>query len=183
MPLDPANEALLKYFNDRGYQPIRLPYGGAVPPDIYFLDGMDYYRFCDLEDTLTKRAAFDTELQVVAGFGDQQVSEKRAKVGFAFLRGVAERWGIGGAPALHANAQRGEDILLQFDNVQNLRAEPGKIEQALNSGVKADLIGRDRIEKGIVHIAYEYIYASNVKVSTGEQTAAAHPLAPHSARP
>jgi hypothetical protein len=85
---------------------------------------------------------------------------REARLSFAFLSQLLERFGLTGSPKGNAKADLAGDEILRFQEVTVSTVSPIAIEAALNSGLEAKKLGIDRIDQGIVHDAYEYLYSS-----------------------
>jgi hypothetical protein len=76
-------------------------------------------------------------------------------------------FGFGGSLASSAKANLTGNEVLSFQNVTVSTIPPATIEVALNAGLETEKLGDERIEHGIVHVVYEYLYSSKVEIILG----------------
>lgn len=160
-------EKLLTFFTERGYQPILIGRSDLVPPDVFLL-GEDRYRwFGPLRDLLKPESKiFETSSGDVPELELVETHAHDAQTSFNFFNKLLERFGLTGSGKAKTNLTRDETLRLRRVTVRSV--SPVAIEAALNEGLDVEKLGEDRTQH--VHIAYQYLYSSEVEIILGDRT-------------
>jgi len=168
---DQRTELLLAFFTERGYQPILIARSDLIPPDIYLLGEGRYRRLGPLRELLKHQSHLpEPQIGTVPELEKVETRSREAALSFAFFSQILERCGLTGSPKGTAKANLAGDVILRFQDVTVKEVSPTAIEAALNIGLDTKKLDNDRIEKGIVHVAYEYLYSSRVEIILGNRS-------------
>jgi hypothetical protein len=166
------SERLLEFFTEKGYQPILLPRSDLLPPEVYFLEERRYERHGSLRNFLI---ATDIIPQpTIANAVDLEkiyTNGRQAHLSFSFFKQLLDLLGLAGSLTASGKNNLAENSVLRFRDVKISSVPRLAVEQALSIGFHADQIGYDKIQQGIVHIAFEYMYAGRVEIAFGDQDA------------
>ena len=171
------NDQLIAYLNSKGYQPILLGKAGIEPPSFFILDKAQqrYVLLRSFNSVLPVGVA-----PVAAGpllpameFARITASKQHAEVSVSFMKGLLERFGIGGAPRLDALAKADADAAFSFGDVHYRRVDLGDLEDAMAQDPKAFAksfalkLTRAELDAGLIHVGYEYLYSGAVEMHQG----------------
>jgi hypothetical protein len=167
---DQRTEQLLTFFTERGYQPILLARSDLLPPEVYFFGDNWYHRHGPLRNLLAGANSLpEPSVGELPELERIRTDSKKAHLSFSFFDQLLKKFGLAGAKG-NAKADAAGDEVLRFQGVTIRSVSPNEIETALNEGFHVEKLGKDRIEQGIVHIAYEYIYSNKVQVIIGNRS-------------
>ena len=123
------NEALLKFFNELGYQPILVAKSDLVPPEVYLLDEEKYRRYGALRDLLDHTDRIPEPVSsVVAEIERIRSKAREARIGFSFFQQLLELLGLAGYVQGAAGAAAAGDTVFRFGQVTSQAVDPGMIE-------------------------------------------------------
>jgi hypothetical protein len=165
MPQMPEQtEKLIRFFNEKGYQPILFARTDLTPPDVYdFRDGA-FERLGPLVSFLKSGAAIPKPtLAKSTDFERVDTSAYAGKVSFSFFKNLLELFGLGSAEA-RSEIAADTDSTYRFNNVAIASVSVIDIERALSL---LDDRFKAEAKSGSMHVAYEYIYAGKVQMSRG----------------
>lgn len=160
------NEALLRFFNERGYQLALLARTDLTPPDVYDFREGSYERLGPLAHFLTSNAPIpEPALANAIDFEKVANTEHTAQISFSFFKNLLERFGLGSAEGQGKIATNAESTYC-FKDVTIASVSVIDVEGALRAGLANDHVA-SQVKSGSIHIAYEYIYAGKVQISRG----------------
>jgi hypothetical protein len=161
------NGDLVRFFNERGYQPVLFARSDLTPPDMYnFTDG-NYERLGPLASFLKSEVPISPPTHAYApDFERVETNKHTAEVSFSFLKNLLERFGLGSTEG-KANIAADVDSTYRFNDVTIASVNVIDIEGALKAGFLTDHV-KSEAANGSIHVAYEYIYAGTVKISRGD---------------
>lgn len=159
------SDALVATLNRAGFQPIFLPQTGLVPPDLYNLTSKNrkplLVRRGPFSHYLRKAAAFTVHRSSLADIAHQRSSGKSLSASADFLAQCLACLGISGAPKLDLSFAGTAKLAFAFRGVFSLRVDPAEIDHAL-TGLDLGAIPDEYVQRGFLHIAYEYAFATSV---------------------
>jgi hypothetical protein len=162
--------------NQLGYQPAWLPQTGLVPPDVYNLAEIGgkrrLVRRGPLRDYLPAEAT--AKLVPVRGrtvdIEHHRTTNKKLSGTTEFLRRALSCLGVVSIPKLDLGFVGGSELTISFADVEFVRVDVSAIEPLLPH-MQVHAIPDDVIERGRLHVAYEYLYAGSVLVARADQRA------------
>ncbi len=164
-----GDEILFRFFNGLGYQNILVGQSDLVPPDIYVLSGGTYERYGALRNYLSSPEDIPDPVEAAApDFAQADLRARNGTVSFSFLKEVLKIFGVNGSAEASAAGESSGVEQMQLRDVTIKRNDVGAIEAALNRGFRSSEIGLDRIDGGLVHVAYEYLYSRSLTVDRSD---------------
>lgn len=166
------DDPLMHLLNARGYHPIVLPRADVVPPDIYVFDNQRLKRWGRLAKALPPGSL--TASATKAAMPDivhVQTSEKGAKGAASFLESALKAIGVSGAPRVDLSMATGRAVTFSFKGVSSQSLDVGIVAAALQKGFEPAGLPPDQLQLGMVHVAYDYAYASELLMRIGGETA------------
>lgn len=167
-------DALVAELNKLGYQPAWLPQTGLVPADVYELvRGSGTARLArrgPLHDFLPAVSQLELAKGRSADIEHQQSTKKRIAAAADFLKRALGYLGVSAVPKLDLRFAGGHELTVSFADVTYQRIDPSAIGTVLHD-MKTAAIPHEQIEKGRVHIAYEYLYAKTIRVRRADHLA------------
>ncbi|MDQ6684009.1 MAG: hypothetical protein M3Z16_02675 [Pseudomonadota bacterium] len=170
------NDQLIAFLNSKGYQPILLPKGGVQPPTVYILDKsrQRYEMHRSFNSLLPPGVApLAAALESAPSFDKLQASKQHGEVSVSFMRGLLEKFGIGGAPRIDALAKADADASFTFGKVRSRHIAIGTLEDAMaqQPGAFAKSVAQkfspDDLDSGLIHVGYEYLYSNAIEMHQG----------------
>jgi hypothetical protein len=166
-----GDEILFRFFNGLGYQNIVVGQSDLEPPDLYVLSGGSYERYGSLRNFVSSSDDIPTPVEAVApDFAQSDLRARNGTVSFSFLKEILKIFGVDGSAEASAAGDSSEVVQMRLRDVTIKRNDVGAIEAALNRGFRSSDIGLDRIDGGLVHVAYEYLYSRNFTVDRRDGT-------------
>jgi hypothetical protein len=157
-------DKLVRWLNDRGYQPVFIPVAGVHPPELYVFIKPRLVRLGTLKSYLPSGKT----LPAVASnrLADIQIAQTSAKSvrGTAKFLGNALRGiGITQAPGLDLSFAGTGDFVFDLADVTYEETAPAAIMELLKD-LRTELIPRNYMQDGRLHVAYHYAYASKLEI-------------------
>ena len=168
------NDALVIELNARGYNPILMPRTGAVPPEIYLydIDTQSLTRWGRLGACVPPGALPSTLNEgELPDLQHRATSKKGASAGGSFLKNGLACIGIDAAPKLDLSFAQGHDLTFSFTGTTFRGLDPADIGAAV-AQFNPGAIPASQVAAGMVHIAYEYAYATSLLLSTADTVSA-----------
>ncbi|PDT44741.1 hypothetical protein CO661_27005 [Sinorhizobium fredii] len=165
------SDILFRFFNDRGYQNIVVEQSNLEPPDLYVLSDGSYERYGSLRNYIPSPDDIPAPVEAVApDFAQADVRARNGTVSFSFLKDILKIFGVDGSAEASAAGDSSGVEQMRLRDVTIKRNDVGAIEAALNQGFRSSEIGLDRIEGGLVHVAYEYVYSRGISFDRTDGT-------------
>ena len=155
-------DSLVRYLNQRGYQPVLLPRTGARPPDLYAMtnSGLDFIGSLISFLPGRKRAPKCDE-GALADIQEVETTAKSLEGSVSFLKNVFHTIGLSGAPKAAANAAKNAKFMFRFENVTYTRA--GLVDLSrLVAALPIEGVPAAYRSSADLHVAYEYLYAAKL---------------------
>ncbi|TCA08573.1 hypothetical protein [Rhizobium leguminosarum] len=165
-----SDDVLFRFFNDRGYQNIVVAQSDLEPPDLYVLVDGFYERYGSLKDYLASPTDIPAVEAAAPDFSQASVKARNGTLSFSFLKEILRIFGVDGSASASAAGDSSGVEQMRLKEVTIRRADIGAIESALNQGFRSSEIGLDRIEAGLVRVAYEYVYSRSISVDRTDGT-------------
>jgi hypothetical protein len=158
-------DALVATLNRAGFQPIFLPQTGLAPPEMYNLTSKDHRPRLARRGPLGHYLQPGTEFTIVrsslADISQQRSTGKSLSASADFLSKCLACLGIAAPPKLDLSFAKTSKLAFAFRGVFSLRVDPAEIDHALK-GLDLGAIPDEYVERGFLHIAYEYAFATAV---------------------
>jgi hypothetical protein len=159
---------LLRFFNERGYQPILLSRTDLVPPEVYYLEERACERLGSLHSFISDKAeALPLQIADVPDFENVTIGSHAAQIELSFFKRILQVFGLGSAE-LKAKVTGDMGTAFRFRGVTLKSISVATIEQALAQGLKTDALSPEDVADGRIHIAYEYLYAKRMQLLRGD---------------
>jgi hypothetical protein len=166
-------DALVTELNRLGYQPAWLPQTGLVPADVYELVRGGTARLArrgPLHHFLPAARRLAPTGGRTADIEHHQSTKKRMTAASEFLKRALGYLGVSSIPKLDLRFTGGDELSFAFGDVTYQRVDPAAIDPILQQ-LETLGIPEDQVHRGRVHIAYEYLYASSVRVRRADHQA------------
>jgi len=157
-------DSLVRYLNQRGYQPVLLPHTRADPrpPDLYSMSASGLTYLDSLMSFLPgRRRAPKCEEGALADIQEVDTTAKSLEGSVSFLKNVFHAIGITGAPKASANAARNSKFMFRLEGVTYKRA--GLVDlNRLVTALPVESVPEAFRTAADLHVAYEYLYAAKL---------------------
>jgi len=158
-------DALVATLNRAGFQPVFLPQTGLVPPELYNFTSKNHKPLLVRRGPFSRYLPQAAELTVhrssLADISHQRSSSKGLSASADFLSQCLACLGISGAPKLDLSFTGTSKLVFAFHDVFSLRVDPADIDHVLTD-LDLGAIPDDYVDRGFLHIAYEYAFAGSV---------------------
>ena len=173
-------DALVATLANQGYQSVFLPQTGVTPPDVYTYQAGSalalkprarLIRHGSLSDYIREGSGsltFVVQSLKSASIQGTHTSTKTGSGSVDFLSRALGCLGVPALPKIAGNLELGNALMFSFDDVTALRVDPSRIEQILDR-IKLKGIPRTQIDRGEVHIVYEYLRARVLKMKRSDE--------------
>jgi hypothetical protein len=152
-------DALVSLLNGYGYQPVFLPRTGVVPPELYNFDDHRLIRRGPLDRYFAGPIVFPTMTGRLGDLEGKVTSGKNLDAAVGFLKNALSALGIGSLPKADLSFAGSRSFVFTFSDVTFQSVDPADLDRVLQD-VKLPLAVPDAyVEKGALHVAYEYAYA------------------------
>lgn len=164
-------DALVEVLNRVGYQPVLLPATGLEPPDLYNYAKVDGRARLIRRGPLTAYLPDGVKLTVrrsaLADISYKQTSSKSLSGAVDFLSQCLSVLGITAVPRLDLSFTGSKNFVFSFVGVTSLRVEPSDIDFSLKR-LQLGAIPDDYVERGFLHIAYDYAFAASLTMQRSD---------------
>ena len=167
-------DKLVRKLNELGYQPVFLPRSGVLPAELWYYkrggDGSDskLVRLGPLARMCPAAATLEVKEGQLGDIEAQYTSEKKLGAAVSFLKDALKCIGISDAPKIDLGFTGATDFSFSFTGVRYRAVEPVDLFPIVH-GLQTDGFPREYVEDGLLHIVYEYAYASELVLSRGDR--------------
>jgi len=162
------SDALVKTLNSYGYQPVFLPHTGYLPPDMYSFANHKLIRHGSLQTYIKDPVTFQPTIGKLGSIEGKVTSGKNAGAAVGFLSKALSVLGVGSLPKLDLSFAGSQDFVFAFTDVTFEAVDPNILEGILQELKIPLAIPDEVVTEGDLHIAYEYAYATTVKMSRAD---------------
>lgn len=162
-------DKLVKWLNERGYQPVYMPLNGINPPELYHYSKPRLSRVGPLRGYLPpgthlpkNRTGDIPDIQIV------QTSTKGITGAAKFLSGALQALGIAHAPAIDLSFAGSGDFIFRFVGVTYEEIDPAALA-TLVPKLLTDKVPAQILTSGQLYIAYHYAYAAKLEMRRADQ--------------
>ena len=157
-------DQLVELLNEYGYQPVFLPKTGIVPPELYSFADHKLIRLGALSAYFSEPVTFQPKNGKLGNIEGKITSGKSGHAAIGFLQNALAVLGLGNLPKIDLSFAGTEEFGFAFTNVTYQAVDPAVLGPMLQS-LKMDLyIPDEYVEADAMHIAYEYAYATSLKM-------------------
>lgn len=163
-------DALIRFLNERGYQPVLLPRTGLVPPDLYGVDNhRNLTRYGPLNHHLEHTISDEPDQSQIPDIEHVETTRKSLKKATTFLNDALQCIGLPAAPSLNASLVRSTGLRFLLTGVIAKGIPPTKLFTTVGT-FREGGIPKEVIKDGKLHIAYTYLYANTLIMQTADGT-------------
>src|SRR5271170_5830062 len=161
-------DALVKLLNSYGYQPVFLPRTGIRPPELYNFANHRLIRRGPLKNYIVEVARLQLTTGAMASIEGKRTTGKHFKAAIDFLRSALAALGISSVPKLDLSFAGSSELAFSFANVTYESLEPAVLDGVLQELKIPPAIPDSYVQEGALHIAYEYIYSTTLRMSRAD---------------
>jgi hypothetical protein len=161
---------LVRELNKLGYQPVFLPRTDIDPPELYNYseESRRLVRRGPLKDYLAAAGGIEIGTGKLGDISYNYTSSKNIGAATSFLEKSLKCIGIDAIPKIDLGFTGSRDFSFAFTDVTYRKVDPSKIDGIIQ-GLSTGAIPEAVVEGGLLHIAYEYAYASELIMSRGDK--------------
>jgi hypothetical protein len=169
-------DKLVRKLNELGYQPVFLPRSGVMPAELWYYkrggDGAEskLVRLGALSRMCPAAAALEVKEGQLGDIEAQYTSEKKLGAAVGFLKDALKCIGIPDAPKIDLGFTGATDFSFSFTGVRYRAVDPIDLFPIVHD-IRTDGFPREYVDEGLLHIVYEYAYASELVLSRGDRRA------------
>ncbi len=163
-------DALVKLLNNNGYQPIFLPRTHVAPPELYsYSKGLRrLVRWGALATNVPDAAKLPHRRGRLAQIEYQETSSKHGEGSLSFLKNALRAIGIEDTPKLDLSFTGGRELSFCFGGVTYDAVDPAELSRVIQH-IDTDAFPKEVVEGGNLHIAYEYAFATSLKLQRADR--------------
>ncbi len=161
-------DQFVETLNDYGYQPVFLPHTGYTPPDLYTFAEHNLVRHGSLKAYLSGATSLPTQKGDLANIEGKVTSKKEFGAALGFLTKALSVLGIGSLPKLDLKFAGTNEFAFALTGLSYVAVDPTDIESIMQNLKIPAAIPDNYIPDGLVHIAYEYAYATAIRMSRAD---------------
>jgi hypothetical protein len=161
-------DAFVRLLNGYGYQPVFLPRTGLVPPELYDFVRPRLVRRGPLSDYIKEVAGFPVSSGELGNLDGKLTSGKNFGAAVDFLKQALAMLGIDAIPKVDLSFTGAKEFVFSFSDVKFQEVNPSKLDQVLQSLKTPPAIPDEYVDKGGLHIIYQYAYASTLRMSRAD---------------
>ncbi len=161
-------DVFVNLLNKFGYQPVFLPRTGYVPPELYTFANHKLIRHGTLNAYMAKPFDFQTTAGELADIEGKITSSKNVGASVGFLTQALSVLGLGSLPKLDLSFTGSREFVFAFTGVKYKAVDPAVLDPVLQGMKIPDAISEEHVMNGDLHIAYEYAYATGIKMSRAD---------------
>lgn len=169
-------DKLVRTLNSLGYQPVFLPRSGVQPGELWYYRRGDgggdakLVRMGALARVLPAAAALEITEGELGDINAQYTSEKKLGAAVNFLKDALECIGITAVPKIDLGFAGSTDFSFAFTGVRYRAIDPVQLFPLVNQ-IQTTGFPQAYLEEGLLHIVYEYAYASELLLLRGDKQA------------
>lgn len=164
------NDPLVRFLNKEGYHPVVSARTNINPPEVYIFNHTQLIRWGKLR-AMVPAGSLPVALAggELPNFVQQETADKSASGAAAFLESVLVSLGVKGAPKVDLSVACNREVTFSLRGVTWKGVDPAEVSRALQAGFNLAGIPDDQVKVGMIHIAYEYVYANTLEMRFGRK--------------
>jgi len=162
------SDVFVNLLNKFGYQPVFLPHTGYVPPELYTFANHKLIRYGTLNAYMAKPFVFEPAVGNLTDIEGKITSSKNVGASVSFLTQALSMLGIGSLPKLDLSFTGSKEFVFAFTGVTYKAIDPAVLDPILQRMQTPEAVPEEYVKNGDLHIAYEYAYATGIKMSRAD---------------